>query len=91
MDLLMSCFITPKRASAMQNGVNDRWDRIDVFKWTLASYSKFPINRAYLFIELDDAYASRRDEIRAYASELFGDRLSFEPRRLLYKLSLIHI
>lgn len=85
MDLLMSCFITPKRASIMQNGVNDRCDRIDVFKWTLASYSKMPINHAYLFIELDEAYANRRAEIAAYATELFGDRLSFEPRRLLHK------
>ena len=83
MDLLMSCFITPTRA-LIQSG-NIRGERIDVFKWTLKTYATLPFNKVNLFIELDDVYASRRDEIKDYAYELFGDRLTFTPKRLLHK------
>jgi len=90
-DLVMSCFVTEQRGSgpASEPGTElyserHRYSRFDVLVFGLRTYAALPLERVYLYIELDDEYFSaRRDELRTIATQLFGERLVvFEPRRL---------
>ena len=63
--LVMSVFITHKRERP------NRFNRLDIFKYTLQSYSKIQFSHVYLYIKLDDEFKDREDEIRIYAKSLF--------------------
>jgi hypothetical protein len=64
MILVISCFITHKRP------VN-RYDRLDIFKHTLKSYSKINWKNVYLFIKLDWEFRSRRGELKEFINTVF--------------------
>ena len=89
-DLVMSCFVTEERwdSSEWQPGhpvyeVRHRYSRFDVLVYSLRTYAALPLEHVYLYIELDEMFASRRDELHELARALFGNRLqSFQPRRL---------
>mmetsp|Transcript_2125 Transcript_2125/g.3886 ORF Transcript_2125/g.3886 Transcript_2125/m.3886 type:complete len:430 (-) Transcript_2125:218-1507(-) len=68
-DLWMSAYITNERLRA------NRWSRFDVFMWSMTSYSKLPMQRAYLFLEFAPEFQNRIDEVKAKMTELFGSRL----------------
>jgi hypothetical protein len=70
-DLLLSVFITHKRAETPWN-VGNRYNRLDVFKYTLESYARMKWDRVYLFVELDTDIVYRADELRNHVISLFG-------------------
>ena len=56
----------------------------DVLLYALRSYAHLPLEHVYLYIDLGARHASRRDELRIAAQQLFGSRLvTLQPRRLL--------
>jgi hypothetical protein len=72
-DLLLSVFITHARANVPWN-VGNRYNRLDVFKYTLESYARMKWDRVYLFVELDTDLLSRADEVKDHVVKLFGTR-----------------
>ncbi|GAB5354169.1 hypothetical protein AAMO2058_000096500 [Amorphochlora amoebiformis] len=79
MDLWMNVYVTEKRSR------KNRFPRIQVCLYTLESYTRLPLENAYLYIEFDTAYGddaivATQNKIR----QLFGDKLKiFSPRRLI--------
>ena len=53
MDLFVSTFITEKRGAE-----NNRYPRIDIFNYTLQTYSRMPIDRAFFFLTIDDEHTA---------------------------------
>lgn len=72
-DLLMSVFITSQRAQVRWN-VGNRFDRLDVFKATLKSYARMTWEKVYLFVELDNEFKHRGEELKQYVFDLFGTK-----------------
>jgi hypothetical protein len=70
-DLLLSVFITSQRANVPWN-LGNRYDRLDVFKYTLKSYSRMKWDTVNLFVELDTEFIPRANELCLYVIELFG-------------------
>jgi hypothetical protein len=70
-DLLMSVFITSARKPTRWN-VGNRYDRLDVFKATLTSYSRMKWDKIYLLVELDDEFKHRAHELKQHVTTLFG-------------------
>lgn len=66
--LVMSCFITHQRDRP------NRFNRFDVFKYTLQSYSKIQFTHVYLYIKLDEEFKNRADELKTYATTLFANK-----------------
>ena len=66
MDLLLSVFITHKRASK-----DNRYNRLDIFKYTLESYSQIKWDNIYLFIELDTEFLERKYELEEHIYNIF--------------------
>ena len=90
LDLLMSCFVTEERWDSAEwkpghevYEVHHRYSRFDVLVYTLRSYAALPLERVYLYIELDKSFSSRRNELRTLTRSLFGARLiTYQERRL---------
>jgi UDP-N-acetylglucosamine 2-epimerase len=66
MDLLLSVFITHQRDSKY-----NRYNRLDIFKYTLESYSQIKWDNIYLFIELDTEFLERRHELEEHIYKIF--------------------
>lgn len=66
MDLLLSVFITHQRAT-----IQNRYNRLDIFKYTLESYSQIKWDNIYLFIELDTEFLERKYELEQYINTIF--------------------
>lgn len=78
--LLVSCFVTHKR-----NMGYDRYNRLDVFKYMLQSYSRIPFTHAFFYIKLDDEFNAYQNEIEQFIKDLFITKvseLSIEFKRL---------
>lgn len=88
-DLLMSVFITEQRKIASLAGRN-RFPRFDAFLFTLQSYAPLPLDRVFLFVELDAKLpdvAAKRLQLEQTAAELFHGRLvTLQHRRLVSQL-----
>ena len=88
LDLIMSCFVTEKRwdasdASEAVYELHHRHSRFDVLVFTLRTYAALPLERVYLYIELDRPFQRRRSELRRLVESLFGPRLiTLQLRRL---------
>lgn len=79
MHLVMNVFITHNRAKNLQN-------RMDVFKYTLASYAVIPWEHIYLFVELDTEFKSQQEELAEYITTLFGhENLSLVWQRYTFQ------
>jgi hypothetical protein len=89
-DLVMSVFVTESRSLyPMSRGdqiSRHRYDRFEVFMYTLQSYARLPLDRVYLYVELDDGLRNatgRRLHLRDFSKALFGERLiTLQHRRL---------
>jgi len=70
--LFMNVFVTPGRITKYNryNLRND--DRLDVFKYSLASLSVLPFEKVFIFGKLDTPYEGREQELSNYITELFG-------------------
>lgn len=83
--LLMSVFITEDRRDfPKQNWMRHRFSRYDAFLYTLSSYAALnAIQRVFLYVRLDEEYASRFKELARKVRKLFGQRLiTIEPDRI---------
>ena len=85
----MSAFVTEERwdSAEFRPGheffeVHHRHSRFDVLVFTLRTYAALPLERIYLYIELERHFSSRRNELHELAERLFGSRLAtFQDRR----------
>ena len=77
-DLLLSTFITERRWDDDPDfrAHRHRFDRLDVFMYALRSYAALPIRRAYIYIELDRAFRSRKAELASVLRSTLGARMA---------------
>lgn len=72
MILFFNVLVTDTRASS---GGQNRVDRLDLFKYALASYAVLPqITEVLIYCQLDGSYKIREAELRDYISALFPSR-----------------
>ena len=89
-DLVMSVFITENRwdQDPPYHQLHHRFSRFDVFLYALRSYAPLPLERVYLYVELDKNFESRREELQIAARQLFGSRLvTLQPYRMVTQLA----
>ena len=83
MFLVMSCFITHQRNPG-PNNIGNRYNRLDVFKYVLKTYSKVNFEHVYLYVGLDTEFLNRKDELEEFVYNIFGkDKALLEFRRFL--------
>lgn len=71
-DLVLNVYITNEK----RVGDRNRFDRLEIFRWTLATYSKLrSLRRAVLCVELSDEYRGKKENLETYIRTLFGTRL----------------
>jgi hypothetical protein len=63
--LIISCFLTNQRLRP------NRYDRIDIFKYTLSTYKNLNFSEVFLYIKLDSEYENRKSELEACARGAF--------------------
>lgn len=69
MILFFNVFVTNNRGSA---GSTNRYDRLDLFKHSLASYAKIDrLTRVVIYAELDGDYKNRAEELVNHLAETF--------------------
>jgi hypothetical protein len=74
--LLISCFITHQRPI-------NRYDRLDIFKATLTSYSKINWDAIYLFVKFDEEFLPRRKDFINFLHRTFpATKIFFQEKRL---------
>lgn len=79
MILILSCFITHDRP-------NNRYNRFDIFKFTLNSYRNINFTSVYIFVKLDTEFLNRKDELYTFIhntftnSEVFIDDTRYETQ-----------
>ena len=78
MILLVSVFITDKKLYS--NRTSNSGERLDIFKYTLASYSVLPISKTIILVKLDTNYKSREKELVNYIKELFENPIIINDR-----------
>jgi len=79
MNLLLSLFITHQRDSKY-----NRYNRLDIFKYTLESYSQIKWDNIYLFIELDTEFLERKHELEEHIYKIFKcDNISLHFYRII--------
>jgi hypothetical protein len=85
MILFINVFITNKRISPVNRFNLPQYDRLDVFKYTLASYASIDMWTQCIFnIKLDDSFLDRRTELTEYIHSLFPNNATINWSRLEY-------
>lgn len=67
-----------------------KYDKVDIFKYSLASYSIIPFSRVLIYCKLDKMYAGREEELRSFIEKEFahqklGPNLELHFDRLEYQ------
>jgi hypothetical protein len=76
MILFVNVFITRAFATSYNRGRWSGQDRLDVFKYSLASLAVIPWTKVIIHCELDECYKNRREELDKYINSLFpSDRI----------------
>jgi hypothetical protein len=75
MILFVNVFITRNFATPYDRGRWSSQDRIDTFKYAMASMAVIPFSKVFIYAQLDECYMSRSGEINEYLVKLFGDKL----------------
>lgn len=71
-DLVLNVYISNEKRAFDRN----RFDRLDIFIWTLHSYSKLrSLSRAFLCVELSEEYLGKKESLEIEIHSLFGKRL----------------
>ena len=65
MILLISVFLTDQRP-------NNRYDRYEIFKYTLFSYRNINFSNIYILVELDEIYKNKKDELSNFIYNNFN-------------------
>ena len=60
-------------------GLLHRDDQVDIFKYCLSSLTVLDqiINNVYIYIELEEVFKSRSNELQEYTQQLFGNKLHY--------------
>ncbi|MCU0541867.1 MAG: hypothetical protein MUE44_06705 [Oscillatoriaceae cyanobacterium Prado104] len=58
----------------------DSYDRLNVFKYTLASYSVIEWSHVIIYYDLDVSYESRREELKSWIESLFKNPTIYDYR-----------
>lgn len=96
MILLFNVLLTDERINndvlRQQRGFLDypfrpyQYDKVDIFKYTLASYSVIPFSKVIVNCALDAQYQNRKEELRAFiAKEFEGSNLKLSFNRIEYQ------
>ena len=91
MILFLNVFITDNRVKYHRGHYGDSYDRITVFKYTLASYSVIEWSHVIIYYGLDVSYQSRREEIKSWINYLFKNHLINFHLLLLFQNKFLKI
>ena len=80
MILFLNVFITNKFLTYYYRGLLPSFNRLDVFKYSLASLSVIKWSRVIIYYELDTIYENRRSELDEYIQDLFDQPVVFNYR-----------
>ena len=80
MILFLNVFITKNFATAYDRGNWQVQDRLDVFKYSLASMAVIPWTEVIIYCQLDECYKDRRQELNDYIAKLFSKVNNHEYR-----------
>lgn len=80
MILFVNVFITKNFATSYDRGKWGVQDRLDVFKYSLASMAVIPWTKVIIYCSLDECYQHRRDELDDYIKALFPDAINYHTR-----------
>lgn len=82
--LFVNVFVTNQRMNEDSGDLRpDRaHNKLDVFKYTLASYESIPWSEVHLYYELDTEFLHREGEFRAFVEGLFPDNLRLFNHRI---------
>jgi len=69
MHLIISVFITDKKLNSERCGHTK--NRLEVFKYMLASYSILDFNKVYIYCKLDNVYQKEQENLIKYINKLF--------------------
>lgn len=71
MKLFMSVLVTDRVFSLYDRGIFPRSNRLDVFKYSLASLSNISWSSVFIYASLDDMYADEADRLSEYIYSMF--------------------
>ena len=80
MILFINVFITNNFSTSYNRGLWKTQDRLDVFKYSLASMKSIPWTKVIIYCELDTCYQHRRQELDAYINDLFPNCDNYHVR-----------
>lgn len=85
MILIQNVRITNHKLGHYDRHLMPHIDRLDVFKYTLASYAVLPLTEAYIFFELDSEWHHREQELRNWITDNFKCPTFVENKRKMYQ------
>ena len=80
MILFLSVFITDNGSKWHRGHYGTSYDRLNVFKYTLASYSVIKWSHVIIYYDLDVSYESRREELKGWINSLFINPIVYDYR-----------
>ena len=61
----------------------NKYDKVDIFKYAMASYSVIPFSKVLIYCKLDEKYKNREDDLREFIEKEFaGQKLELSFDRL---------
>lgn len=80
MILFLSVFITDNGSKWHRGHYGTSYDRLNVFKYTLASYSVIKWSHVIIYYDLDVSYEDRREELNGWINSLFINPIVYDYR-----------
>jgi hypothetical protein len=64
----------------------NKYDKVNIFKYSLASYSVIPFSKVLIYCKLDEKYKNRQEELKEFVGkefagqkfELYFDRIEYQ-------------
>ena len=78
--LFLSVFITDNGSKHHRGHYGTSYDRLNVFKYTLASYSVIKWSHVIIYYDLDVSYEDRREELNGWINSLFINPIVYDYR-----------
>lgn len=78
--LFLSVFIANNGSKHHRGHYGTSYDRLNVFKYTLASYSVIKWSHVIIYYDLDVSYESRREELKGWINSLFINPIVYDYR-----------
>lgn len=80
MILFLNVFITDQGFAKYDRGLLPSSNRVDIFKYSLASLSVIKWTKVIIYYDMDTNYQDRRDEVDSYIKSLFCDPIIYPFR-----------